>query len=130
MSGRGSARVGCSGWSYRDWRGLVYPGDLTPRRWFGYYTLLFDTVELNNTFYRLPTRSAVESWAAQAPPDFVYALRPDTQSPVADIGACTGFDSGEPYWRNTMLSSTIAATARNSDCQFWSDSNQNCDRFM
>ncbi|MCU1391695.1 MAG: hypothetical protein JWM34_123 [Ilumatobacteraceae bacterium] len=71
----GRARVGCSGWSYRDWRGLVYPADLPASKWFGYYTLLFDTVELNNTFYRLPTQSAVEGWAAAAPPDFMYALK-------------------------------------------------------
>ena len=72
---RGRARIGCSGWSYRDWRGLVYPADLTAKHWFGYYTLLFDTVELNNTFYRLPTQSAVEGWAAAAPPDFLFALK-------------------------------------------------------
>jgi uncharacterized protein YecE (DUF72 family) len=72
---RGRARVGCSGWSYADWRGLVYPTDLPKRAWFGYYTLLFDTVELNNTFYRLPSRSAVDGWAEAAPPDFLYALK-------------------------------------------------------
>ena len=75
MSAGGSARVGCSGWSYRDWRGVVYPADLSARRWFGYYSLLFDTVELNSTFYRLPTRSAVQGWVEQAPADFVYALK-------------------------------------------------------
>ena len=71
----GRARVGCSGWSYRDWRNLVYPAALTPKGWFGYYTLLFDTVELNTTFYRLPTPTALEGWAAAAPPDFVYAWK-------------------------------------------------------
>lgn len=75
LLGRGSARVGCSGWSYRDWRGLVYPAELSVREWFGYYTLLFDTVELNTTFYRLPTQTAVDQWAAQAPKGFVYALK-------------------------------------------------------
>ena len=72
---RGRARVGCSGWSYRDWRGVVYPADLAYKRWFAYYTTLFDTVELNNTFYRLPTQQAVEGWAAAAPPDFLFALK-------------------------------------------------------
>jgi uncharacterized protein YecE (DUF72 family) len=69
------ARVGCSGWMYKDWRGIVYPHDLPVRRWFEHYTTLFDTVELNNTFYRLPPPSTVESWAAQAPPGFLYALK-------------------------------------------------------
>ena len=54
---------------------MVYPQDLSAKQWFGYYTLLFDTVELNSTFYRLPTQSAAEGWAAQAPADFVYTLK-------------------------------------------------------
>ena len=53
---------------------MVYPQELSAKQWFGYYTLLFDTVELNSTFYRLPTQSAAEGWAAQAPADFVYTL--------------------------------------------------------
>lgn len=73
MSGR--ARVGCSGWSYRDWRGVVYPRDAPARTWFELYARRFDTVEINNTFYRLPPHSTVDGWAAQAPPDFIYAVK-------------------------------------------------------
>jgi uncharacterized protein YecE (DUF72 family) len=75
MDAKGTARVGCSGWVYPDWRGLVYPADLPQRAWFGHYATLFDTVEINNTFYRLPTAAAVEGWAEQAPPGFAYALK-------------------------------------------------------
>ncbi len=71
----GDVRVGTSGWIYRDWRGVVYPTGLPQRLWFGHYATLFDTVEINNTFYRLPTTEAVDQWAAQAPPGFVYALK-------------------------------------------------------
>ena len=71
----GAARIGCSGWMYRHWRGPVYPESLPQRRWFEHYATLFDTVELNTTFYRLPTATAVQSWAAQAPPTFTYALK-------------------------------------------------------
>lgn len=71
----GRARVGCSGWMYRHWRGIVYPAELGQRRWFEHYAGLFDTVEINNTFYRLPPPSTVEGWAAQAPPGFTYALK-------------------------------------------------------
>ena len=60
---------------YRDWRGVVYPAELPQRRWFEYYTGLFDTVEVNNTFYRLPPPTTVEQWAAQAPSGFTYALK-------------------------------------------------------
>ena len=70
-----SLRVGCSGWSYRDWRGVVYPTGLAQRRWFEHYQGLFDTVELNSTFYRLPTTATVERWATAARPGFVYAVK-------------------------------------------------------
>lgn len=60
---------------YRDWRGLVYPGALPQRRWFAHYATIFDTVEINNTFYRLPPASTVEGWAAQAPAGFLYAVK-------------------------------------------------------
>jgi uncharacterized protein YecE (DUF72 family) len=72
---RGRARVGCSGWVYDDWRGVVYPAGLRRADWFGRYVSRFDTVELNTTFYRLPTATTVEHWAAQAPPGFVYAVK-------------------------------------------------------
>lgn len=68
-------RVGCSGWSYADWRGVVYPAELPARRWFEHYQSLFDTVELNTTFYRLPTATAVEKWADAAAPGFLYAVK-------------------------------------------------------
>ena len=67
--------MGCSGWSYRDWRGVVYPADLPARRWFEWYRERFDTVEINNTFYRLPAEQTVDGWAAQAPPGFLYAVK-------------------------------------------------------
>jgi uncharacterized protein YecE (DUF72 family) len=53
----------------------VYPRQLPARRWFEHYATLFDTVEVNNSFYRLPTEAAVEGWAAQATPGFTYALK-------------------------------------------------------
>jgi uncharacterized protein YecE (DUF72 family) len=75
MGSHGRAHVGCSGWVYKDWRGIVYPPELPQRRWFEHYASLFDSVEINNTFYRLPPPSMVEGWAAQAPPGFTYALK-------------------------------------------------------
>jgi uncharacterized protein YecE (DUF72 family) len=67
--------VGCSGWNYRDWRGVVYPEGLPARRWLERYAELFDTVEVNNTFYRLPSQSAVEGWVEQTPDGFVIAVK-------------------------------------------------------
>ena len=68
-------RVGCSGWNYRHWRGPVYPESLATRQWFAYYATLFDTVEVNNTFYRLPEPSTFGAWNGQAPEHFLYALK-------------------------------------------------------
>ena len=71
----GNVRVGTSGWIYKHWRGPVYPPDLPPRRWLAHYAESFDTVELNNSFYRLPSEDAFRAWAAQAPPGFVFAVK-------------------------------------------------------
>ena len=69
------AYVGCYGWNYKDWRGIVYPQKLAQRRWFSHYATLFDTVEINNTFYRLPPPTTTEAWEAQAPDGFTYAVK-------------------------------------------------------
>jgi uncharacterized protein YecE (DUF72 family) len=71
----GKLRVGCSGWVYRDWRGVVYPDDLPARQWFDFYSAMFDTVEINNTFYRLPPESTVDKWREQASEGFCYAVK-------------------------------------------------------
>jgi uncharacterized protein YecE (DUF72 family) len=68
-------RVGTSGWSYQHWRGLFYPAELPASRWFEHYTGYFSTVELNNTFYRLPSAETFAGWARRAPPGFLYALK-------------------------------------------------------
>jgi uncharacterized protein YecE (DUF72 family) len=68
-------RVGCSGWNYQHWRERIYPKGLPARRWLEHYATLFDTVEVNATFYRLPSRSAVAGWVEHSPPDFVFTIK-------------------------------------------------------
>jgi uncharacterized protein YecE (DUF72 family) len=68
-------RIGCSGWNYRDWRGTFYPEGVPARRWLECYAERFDTVELNTTFYRLPTVEAVARWVEQTPPGFVFSAK-------------------------------------------------------
>ncbi|MDQ6836303.1 MAG: DUF72 domain-containing protein [Actinomycetota bacterium] len=75
MPVRQPARIGCSGWAYDDWRGRLYPQREPRRRWLELYAQTFDTVEVNNTFYRLPRREAVQSWVDQTPPGFVFAVK-------------------------------------------------------
>jgi uncharacterized protein YecE (DUF72 family) len=68
-------RVGCSGWSYKHWAADFYPRGLKSGDWFPYYASRFDTVELNTTFYRLPSQNAVRRWHELAPPGFVFAAK-------------------------------------------------------
>jgi uncharacterized protein YecE (DUF72 family) len=72
---RGRARVGCSGWQYKHWRGDFYPADLPQARWFEHYAARFDTVEINNSFYRLPERETFAKWAQRAPMRFLFAVK-------------------------------------------------------
>ena len=67
--------IGCSGWNYKDWRERFYPKGLPARQWLEHYAESFETVEVNNTFYRLPTVSAVEGWAQQSPPRFIFTVK-------------------------------------------------------
>jgi uncharacterized protein YecE (DUF72 family) len=68
--------VGCSGWNYAHWRnGVFYPPRLPPREWLSYYARVFDTVEVNATFYRLPKITTVAGWVERTPQDFVIAVK-------------------------------------------------------
>jgi uncharacterized protein YecE (DUF72 family) len=68
-------RIGCSGWSYRDWRDGFYPPGTPQSRWLSHYASVFDTVEVNATFYRLPAVETVRSWAEQVPAGFLFAVK-------------------------------------------------------
>ena len=68
-------RIGCSGWQYKHWRGDFYPAELPQSRWFAHYALTFDTVEINNSFYRLPEAETFDKWREQAPRAFLYAVK-------------------------------------------------------
>jgi uncharacterized protein YecE (DUF72 family) len=70
-----TVRVGCSGWQYRHWRGSFYPSTLPSSRWFEQYVRGFDTVEVNNTFYRLPEPGTFVDWARRAPRGFTFAVK-------------------------------------------------------
>lgn len=71
----GALRAGTSGWQYDHWRGPFYPLDLPKSGWFEHYCRAFDTVEINNTFYRLPRPRTFDAWREQAPRGFVYACK-------------------------------------------------------
>jgi uncharacterized protein YecE (DUF72 family) len=67
--------VGTSGYNYSEWRGRFYPEAFPASKMFGYYVGRFRTVEINYTFYRMPTPKTTTAWLAQAPAGFTYALK-------------------------------------------------------
>jgi uncharacterized protein YecE (DUF72 family) len=67
--------VGTSGYSYKEWKGKFYPEKISPRVMLRFYSGSFGTVEINNTFYHMPTESVLTSWSQQVPDDFVFALK-------------------------------------------------------
>ncbi len=67
--------IGCSGFYYNHWKGPFYPQDLAKSKWLPFYAEHFNTVELNNTFYRMPEEKAVNNWYAITPSDFVFAVK-------------------------------------------------------
>lgn len=69
------AWIGTSGWVYPHWKGRLYPAKLPQSRWLEHYATIFDTVELNNPFYRQPTREGFERWRKAVPDDFRYSLK-------------------------------------------------------
>jgi uncharacterized protein YecE (DUF72 family) len=75
MSRQGELRIGTSGYHYDHWKGVFYRDDLPKAEWFSHYARQFDTVEINNTFYRLPEASTFDAWRRQAPQRFCYALK-------------------------------------------------------
>lgn len=88
--------VGCSGWVYRHWKGGFYPADLPQKRWFERYAGIFDTVEINASFYRVPLASTFHGWRDKAPAGFRYAVKVnrfithmkklmDCEQPLADF---------------------------------------------
>ncbi|MDX6689368.1 MAG: hypothetical protein QOG15_825 [Solirubrobacteraceae bacterium] len=68
-------RVGCSGWNYASWRAEFYPKGMPASRWLEHYASVFDTVEVNATFYRLARHEAVANWVRQTPDDFCFAVK-------------------------------------------------------
>jgi len=74
-SPRPACYIGTSGWVYPHWRGIFYPQKLPTKQWLKHYVTRFDTVELNNTFYRLPSEQAFSRWKEDSPEGFKYAVK-------------------------------------------------------
>jgi uncharacterized protein YecE (DUF72 family) len=67
--------IGCSGYYYNHWKSLFYPEDMPRNKWLIYYAEHFNTVEINNTFYKMPDEKSVKNWYSVTPADFVFAVK-------------------------------------------------------
>src|SRR5437899_2212171 len=67
--------LGTSGYSYKEWKGPFYPEDLPEKQMLRFYGERFRTVEINNTFYRMPKTAVLEAWAGEVPADFKFVLK-------------------------------------------------------
>ena len=67
--------VGTSGYGYKEWKGKFYPEKISPKEMLRFYSKRLNSVEINNTFYRMPAESLLASWSEQVPDDFVFALK-------------------------------------------------------
>ncbi|MFH0769305.1 MAG: DUF72 domain-containing protein, partial [Chloroflexota bacterium] len=88
--------IGTSGWHYDHWRGDFYPKDLAKSKWLEFYSSQFPTVELNSSFYRLPSEKAFNNWKDSSPLEFVFSVKVsrfithikrlrDTEEPLANF---------------------------------------------
>jgi hypothetical protein len=80
-------RIGTSGYHYKHWRGPFYPRKISPDEMLEFYARHFDTVELNNSFYRIPTEAAFDNWRRLTPADFDFAVK-DCWRPRRDLNPC------------------------------------------
>ena len=67
--------VGTSGWSYQEWKGSFYPEKFPQKKMLAFYASQFPTVEINNSFYRIPSEKVLTSWAEQVPPQFRFVVK-------------------------------------------------------
>src|SRR5215468_8884196 len=95
--------VGTSGYSYKEWKGSFYPDDLPAAGMLRYYGERFGTVEINNTFYRMPKASVLETWAAEVPADFRFVLKASKR--ITHIQRLK--DAGEPVSYLLEVSGTL-----------------------
>lgn len=75
VRGQGQLHIGCSGFHYSHWRGRFYPADLAEKDWFRFYAEQFSSLEINSTFYGLPSPTTVREWRDRAPPGFRFAVK-------------------------------------------------------
>ena len=68
-------KIGCTGWSYQGWVGPFYPKSLDTSHHLKHYSSIFDTTEINSTFYRIPSQAMTKKWHDDTPPNFTFTAK-------------------------------------------------------
>jgi uncharacterized protein YecE (DUF72 family) len=92
--------VGTSGWSYKEWKGSFYPADLPADDMLRYYATRLATVEINNSFYRIPKEKVLLDWADQVPPGFRFVLKASRR--ITHINRLANEDGSLEYFLRTV----------------------------
>jgi uncharacterized protein YecE (DUF72 family) len=92
--------VGTSGYSYKEWKGKFYPDHISPKEMLSFYSRHFDTVEINNTFYRMPKQDLLLGWAEQVPVGFRFALK--ASQVITHIKRLKGIEADAAYLMETV----------------------------
>ena len=100
--------IGCSGWSYTAWLGPFYPSKLENTDWLRYYSQIFDYVEIDSSFYRMPNKFMVKNWAKKAPDNFRFTAKfpkiitHDKHLVDVNEEVCTFLNNMEPLQEKTL----------------------------
>ena len=92
--------IGTSGWSYKEWKGSFYPADLPADDMLRYYSTRLATVEINNSFYRIPKETVLLDWADQVPPGFRFVLKASRR--ITHINRLANADGSLEYFLRTV----------------------------
>ena len=111
--------IGTSGYNYPEWKGSFYPADLAAAKMLPYYAARFSTVEINYTFYRMPTEKILAGWTAQVPPEFRFTLKaPRRITHDAKLVGCEDLTGGVlPRGRHARQPAGRAAVSASADAE-------------
>ena len=93
-------RIGCSGWSYKDWEGHFYPKSLAAKDYLSYYSKVFNCVEIDSSFYRIPNQFMVTQWRNNTPPGFLFS--PKLPKKITHDSKLQGVSSTLVYFYSTL----------------------------
>lgn len=100
MSLRSKVKIGCSGWSYKDWSGIFYSPDLPAKDYLKFYSQIFDCVEIDSSFYRIPNQFMIEQWKRVTPDNFIFC--PKLPKKITHENKLENFESTLTYFYSVL----------------------------